>query len=111
MVGGPDGSAEFDYLDFVGLSAEQASDRGWTRAVHPDDLDGLSRWLHSATRERQRASTPARDGEYRWIFRANPLLDEQGEIVKWYGDRTSGIERVPRRSSRRRTVISPKLSD
>ena len=36
----PDGSAEFfnqHYLDFIGLSAEQASGWGWTAAVHPDD--------------------------------------------------------------------------
>ena len=26
------------------------------------------------------------DGEYRWfLFRANPLHDETGNIVKWYG--------------------------
>ena len=34
----PDGSADFfnqHYLDFVGLSAEQASGWGWTAAVHP----------------------------------------------------------------------------
>ena len=41
----PDGSAEFFnqlYLDFMGLSAEQASDWGWTAAVHPEDMDGLA---------------------------------------------------------------------
>ena len=35
----PDGSAEFfnqHYLDFIGLSAEQASGWGWTAAVHPE---------------------------------------------------------------------------
>ena len=37
----PDGSAEFvneHYIDFTGLSAEQASGWGWTRAVHPGIL-------------------------------------------------------------------------
>ena len=41
----PDGSAEFfnqHYLDFMGLSAEQASDWGWTAAVHPEDMTGLA---------------------------------------------------------------------
>ena len=29
------------------------------------------------------------DGEYRWfLFRANPLRDESGKIVKWYGTNT-----------------------
>ena len=37
-----DGSAEFfnqHYLDFIGLSAEQASGWGWTAAVHPEDIE------------------------------------------------------------------------
>src|SRR4029453_17720675 len=41
----PDGSAEFfnqHYLDFVGLSAEQASGWGWTAAVHAEDLNALA---------------------------------------------------------------------
>ena len=41
----PDGSAEFfnqHYLDFIGLSADQASGWGWTAAVHPGDLNGLA---------------------------------------------------------------------
>jgi PAS domain S-box-containing protein len=88
-----DGSAEFlnqHYLDYVGLSAEQASDWGWMAAIHPDDLNGLV-----TTWERIRASehpgeAEARmrrfDGAYRWfLFRANPLRDESGKIVRWYG--------------------------
>ena len=38
---GPDGSAEFfnqRWLDYTGLSAEQALDSGWQVAIHPDDL-------------------------------------------------------------------------
>src|SRR5918992_899283 len=41
----PDGTAEFfnqHYLDYVGLSAEQAGGWGWTAAVHPEDLEGLA---------------------------------------------------------------------
>jgi PAS domain-containing protein len=39
-----DGSADFfnqRWLDYTGLSAEQARDWGWTVAVHPDDLNVL----------------------------------------------------------------------
>ena len=42
----PDGSADFfnrHYLDFIGLSSDQASGSGWTAAVHPEDLTGLAR--------------------------------------------------------------------
>ena len=39
-----DGSAEFfnrRWLDYTGLSVEQARDWGWTVALHPNDLNGL----------------------------------------------------------------------
>jgi len=39
-----DGSADFfnrRWLDYTGLSADQARDWGWTVALHSDDLNGL----------------------------------------------------------------------
>ena len=82
----PDGTAEFfnqHYLDFMGLSAEQASDWGWTAAVHPDDLNGLAatwqRIMASEAPGEAEARLRRHDGEYRWfLFRANPLRDENG---------------------------------
>jgi hypothetical protein len=41
---GPDGSAEFlnqRWLDYTGLSAQEALDRGWKVAIHPDDLSRI----------------------------------------------------------------------
>src|SRR3984893_7431919 len=92
----PDGSADFfnqHYLDFIGLSAEQASGWGWTVAVHPDDLNGLAAtWRRIMTSEAP-GETEARlrrhDGAYRWfLFRTNSLRDEKGHIAKWYGINT-----------------------
>ena len=92
----PDGSADFfnrHYLDFVGLSAEQLEGVGWSVAVHADDLSGLlGAWQEMMTLG-QGGVTEARmrrfDGEYRWfLFRTNPLRDEAGHIVKWYGVNT-----------------------
>jgi len=40
----PDGSAEFlnrRWLDYTGLSLEEASDWGWAVALHTEDLDRL----------------------------------------------------------------------
>ena len=92
----PDGSADFfnqHYVDFIGLSAEQASGWGWTAAVHPDDLNGLAAtWQRIMTSEapgEAEARLRRHDGEYRWfLFRANPLRDETGNIVRWYGVNT-----------------------
>jgi PAS domain S-box-containing protein len=91
-----DGSAEFfnrHYLDYVGLSAEQASDWGWTVAVHPDDLNGLAAAWKRIVASEEPGEAEARlrrhDGRYRWfLVRASPLRDEKGKIVKWYGIKT-----------------------
>jgi PAS domain S-box-containing protein len=88
----PDGSAEFfnkHYLDFIGLSAEQASGWGWTAAVHRDDLDGLTEtWLRILSSEapgEAEVRMRRHDGAYRWfLFRTNPLRDESGAITTWY---------------------------
>src|SRR5579862_3727208 len=46
----PDGSAEFfnrRWLDYAGLSAEEAADWGWTVALHPDDeVRLMDHWRH-----------------------------------------------------------------
>jgi hypothetical protein len=91
-----DGRAEFfnqHYLDFVGISAEEARGWGWTAAVHPDDLNVLAaawrRILESEAPGEAVARLRRHDGRYRWfLFRTNPLRDESGTIVKWYGVNT-----------------------
>ena len=65
----------------------------WTGLIHPDDLPrNWQRWQHSLTTgEHYEAEFRMRmeDGQYRWIMtRAEPLRNEQGEIVRWYGSNT-----------------------
>jgi PAS domain S-box-containing protein len=92
----PDGSAEFfsqHYLDFIGFSADQAGDWGWTAAVHAEDLSGLAATWQRIMASEAPGETEARlrryDGEYRWfLFRTHPMRDEGGHIVKWYGVNT-----------------------
>jgi len=53
----PDGSAEFfnrRWLDYSGLSAEEASGSGWTSALPTDDLTTGNRFLHRASQERSK---------------------------------------------------------
>jgi len=107
----PDGTADFfnqHYLDFVGLSAEQAKDWGWTIALHPDDLNGLaSSWqfiMASGKPGEAEARLRRFDGEYRWfLFRANPLRDKNENIVKWYGINTDIEDRKRAENKLRRS--------
>jgi PAS domain S-box-containing protein len=108
---GPDGVPDFlnqPALDYTGLRLGQA-ETGWPRAFHPDDKKGmLQKW--SAIRQSGRpgeleARLRRYDGEYRWfLFRAEPLRDEAGNIVKWYGSSTD-IE------DRKRTEVALRESE
>ncbi len=89
-----DGACDFlnqRWCDYTGLTSEQSSVWGWTAALHPDDVIETSASWERAVR----TGTPftieyrfrrASDGAYRWFLgRANPIRDEQGRIIKWFG--------------------------
>lgn len=92
----PDGSVEFlnrRWLDFTGLTLDEALGWGWTAAVHPDDLismtDGWRALLASVKVGEIEARLRRQDGEYRWfLFRAEPVRDDHGNIISWYGANT-----------------------
>jgi PAS domain S-box-containing protein len=92
----PDGSAEFLNLrwrNYTGLSTEEAQGWGWQVAIHPEDVGWLSDQWRSTMASGKPCELEARlrryDGQYRWfIFRADPLVDDQGKILKWYGTNT-----------------------
>ncbi|HXM64272.1 MAG TPA: PAS domain S-box protein [Terriglobales bacterium] len=92
----PDGSAEFAnrrWLDYTGLSQEEATGYGYKSAIHPDDLGKLmdkQRTLRASGEAGEiEARLRRRDGKYRWfLFRTAPLRDETGKIVRWYGTTT-----------------------
>lgn len=89
----PDGYVEFlsdRWLDYAGVTAEQASGFGWGDVIHPDDQRRLFEYWGGCLVSGERVDVEARmrryDGVYRWfLFRANPLRDQHGAIVKWYG--------------------------
>jgi PAS domain S-box-containing protein len=89
----PDGYCDFlnqRWLDYAGMTAEQAVGWGWAEAIHPDDRKGLVEYWQSCLTSGVPVETEARlrrfDGSYRWfLLRANPVRDESGKIVKWYG--------------------------
>jgi PAS domain S-box-containing protein len=89
----PDGSNTYvnkRFVEYSGLSAEQAAGSSWQAATHPDDLQQhLSKWMASvATGELFANEVRFRraDGQYRWhLCRGVPLRDDEGRIVRWYG--------------------------
>ena len=78
------------WLEFTGLSADQAKGDGWSRAVHAEDL---ARWLDSCVRAfdaREPFEVEYRmrrhDGEYRWVLdSAAPMRSGDGLFLGYVG--------------------------
>ncbi len=92
----PEGVVDFvnrRWVDYTGMTLEQAVGSGWTNMVHPDDIERvLSKWriLISEGKPREIESRLRRsDGTYRWFLsRCCPLVDRSGRILGWYGSDT-----------------------
>ena len=92
----PDGSVDYlnqPWLEYAGLTFEEAVGWGWQSAIHPEDLAGLIEYWKSVLLSGKPGDREARlrrfDGVYRWfLFRAVPLYDGIGRLVKWYGQTT-----------------------
>jgi formate hydrogenlyase transcriptional activator len=74
------------------------TDKRHERDLHPDDLErtrserrsGLASGVPFEIEKRMRG----KDGRYRWfLFRYNPLLNEQGRAVRWFATATDIEER------------------
>jgi len=93
---GPDGSIEFlnrQWLDYTGLSPDEASDFGYQAAFHPDDRANGRAKCQALFSGNGPAESEIRlrryDGIYRWfLVRVEPFRDEAGNIVRWYGTST-----------------------
>src|SRR5438445_3082678 len=92
----PDGSADFlnqRFREYTGLFIEEGLGEGWLEAIHPEDpASSIDEWRAAFVAGRPvefEARLRRADGEYRWfLFRGEPLRDEVGKIVKWYGTTT-----------------------
>jgi PAS domain S-box-containing protein len=77
-------------LDYSGARLEDFTRRGWQTFLHPDDLPETAKAFDHAiqTGISYQAFFRLRraDGEYRWYHtRGEPLHDQPGRIVQWYG--------------------------
>src|SRR2546425_620850 len=78
------------FLDFTGATIEDVMGVGGLSLIHPDEREMvMSEWLRcSALGQPLELDHRLKrfDGIYRWVHvRIDPLLDEQGHIVRWYG--------------------------
>ena len=89
----PDGTVEYmntRYVEYTGLPLDDLLGWNWGWVVHPNDLPTtLEAWSTAV-----RTGTPREvshrlrrsDGEYRWFLaRAEPVRDEGGHVVRWFG--------------------------
>jgi PAS domain S-box-containing protein len=81
------------WIEYTGVSPEEASASGWEKTIHPDDLSCMAeRWRESQTTG-QPLDSEARlrrgsDGVYRWfLIRAVPLRDKHANCeMVWRGN-------------------------
>jgi PAS domain S-box-containing protein len=90
---GPDGEpTHFNQrlLDYSGMPSEQFMHRGWEAFVHPADYPKAAGAFYHAIETGTSYQGVMRlrraDGQFRWHdARSEPLRDQQGRIVQWYG--------------------------
>src|SRR6185312_14777817 len=91
-----DGSNDFvnqRWSDYTGLSQAEVKRVGCKVAIYPEDLPKwLEQWralIASGKGGEIEARLRRHDGAYRWfLIRVEPLPEESGEILRWYGTNT-----------------------
>jgi formate hydrogenlyase transcriptional activator len=115
----PDGYLDYfnrGWLDFFGKSLEEVCGWRWTESIHPDDVDGIVQKWRAALASGEPFEAEARvrraDGTYRALLhRKEPLHDEHGNIVKWFGssidieDRKRAEEKVREQETELRQIL------
>ena len=88
-----DGRLEYfnrNLIDYVGLPFDEIVGFGFYRMFHPDDVEPMRAAWDEIVASKISRPVDARirraDGEYRWFnLRQSPLLDADGNVVRWYG--------------------------
>jgi PAS domain S-box-containing protein len=124
-------------LDYHGLTLDEWQSADLNTLFHPQDAERMryeqASKFRSGSPYEFEARLRRRDGQYRWfLFRHNPLRDEQGRLTRWYSastdiddrkqaeqrlqnenvalreeiDRASMFEEIVGRSPRLQTVLS-----
>jgi PAS domain S-box-containing protein len=89
----PDGKLEYvnqRIIDYLGVPVSDLIEHGWINFLHPDDVEPTLRsWFHAVatgTRHEVEYRMRCSDGAYRWFHvLGQPLRNNEGRIVRWYG--------------------------
>jgi len=89
----PDGSFEFvnrRWRNYTGLSTEEVQEWDWKSTIHGEDIEHLQEVWSAALASGAPSECEARlrrfDGQYRrFLIRGSPLMDNLGEVSKWFG--------------------------
>jgi PAS domain S-box-containing protein len=78
------------WSDFTGMTLEQTQGSGWLAALHPKDVEKVSRVWSKALATGELVEVDYRlkraDGVYRrFLARGRPIRDREGRVVKWFG--------------------------
>jgi PAS domain S-box-containing protein len=101
---------------FTGQSEEEMKGMGWTRVLHPDDVEHTLQAWNKAVKKRSAYETEYRvrrhDGVYRHLLaRSIPLFKEDGSIREWIGtciditDRKLAEEELKKSENMYRTIF------
>ncbi|WP_454597329.1 PAS domain S-box protein [Qipengyuania sp. SM2507] len=98
----PDGYHDYyndRWYEYTGVPQGSTDGERWDGMFHPDDQPrAWRRWEHSLeTGEPYEIEYRLRhrSGEYRWVLgKAQPVRDEDGQIIRWYGSCTDIHEQV-----------------
>lgn len=82
------------WVEYSGLTVEQSQNQqNIADCYHPDDVqEAYNQWMHSLTTKQTyefEGRLRAVAGSYRWfLIRIVPVLDGQGQVLRWYGTAT-----------------------
>jgi PAS domain S-box-containing protein len=86
-------SANQAVLDYTGLTDEEVRTERFGDVFHPEDTERLRDQravaISRSVRFEYERRVRHRDGQYRWLLiQYNPLLNERGEVIRWYATGT-----------------------
>jgi len=87
------------WYDYSGTTFDEVQGFGWQKLHHPDHLERVARHIRESFKNNKpwEDTFPlrGRDGNFRWFLsRAQPIRDETGKVVRWFGTNTDITEQL-----------------